>query len=196
MAQTLAERLKPASIDWSSLHKNYNPLLNLVRELIGIVPNCDPILEIWPPGFRTYNFLVPNMFNLPNTIFGSTSFKASMGLAMYASSKTACAYCTAHACSFALRRGARTEAIGGSRTAKEEAVVKLAEGLAQIPCTLTLADVQTVNQYFTPTETEWLVFSISMMGFLNKFMNAVGVELEQEAINDTAELLAKTGWQP
>jgi hypothetical protein len=35
-----------------------------------------------------------------------------------------------------------------------------------------------------------------MMGFLNKFMNAVGVELEQEAINDTAELLSKTGWKP
>ena len=65
-----------------------------------------------------------------------------------------------------------------------------------IPSTLTLADVESVHQYFSPTETEWLVFSISMMGFLNKFMNAVGVELEQEAIDDTAELLAKTGWHP
>jgi len=34
------------------------------------------------------------------------------------------------------------------------------------------------------------------MGFLNKFMNAIGVELEQETINDVAELLSKTGWQP
>ena len=196
MATTLAESLKPASVDWNTLHSDYNPLLNLVRELIGIIPNCDPILEIWQPGFRTYNLLVPNMFNLPKTIFGSKSFKASMGLAMYASSKAACAYCTAHACSFALRRGARTEAIAGSRTAKEQAVVTLAEGLAHIPSKLTLADVEAVKRHFTPTEIEWLVFSISIMGFLNKFMNAVGVELEQEAINDTAELLSKTGWQP
>jgi hypothetical protein len=196
MATTLAESLKPASVDWNTLHSDYNPLLNLVRELIGIIPNCDPILEIWQPGFRTYNLLVPNMFNLPKTIFGSKSFKASMGLAMYASSKAACAYCTAHACSFALRRGTRTEAITGSRTAKEQAVVTLAEGLAHIPSKLTLADVEAVKRHFTPTEIEWLVFSISMMGFLNKFMNAVGVELEQEAINDTAELLSKTGWQP
>src|SRR6185436_4149937 len=29
-----------------------------------------------------------------------------------------------------------------------------------------------------------------------KFMNAIGVELEQETINDVAELLSKTGWQP
>ena len=67
MATTLAESLKPASVDWDTLHSNYNPLLNLVRELIGIIPNCDPTLEIWPPGFRTYNLLVPNMFNLPGS---------------------------------------------------------------------------------------------------------------------------------
>src|SRR6188768_1585921 len=133
MAETLAESLKYASVDWKKLHYNYNPLLNLVRELIGIIPNCDPILEIWQPGFRTYNLLVPNMFNLPNTLFGNKSLKASMGLAMYASSKAACAYCTAHACSFALRRGARTEAIAGSRTPKEQAVVTMAEALAHVP---------------------------------------------------------------
>ena len=84
---TLAEGLQSASVDWGTLHRKYSPQLNLVRELIGIVPNCDPLLEIWPPGFRTYNLLVPNMFNLPNTLFGSKSFKASMGLAMYASNK-------------------------------------------------------------------------------------------------------------
>lgn len=196
MATTLAESLKPASADWTTLHNNYNPLLQLVKELIGIIPNCDPTLEIWQPGFRTYNLLVPNMLNLPQTLFGGKAFKASMGLAMYASSKAACAYCTAHACSFALRRGARPEAIFGSRTAKEQAVVTLAERLAHIPSVLTLADVQAVKQHFTPKETEWLVFSISLMGFLNKFMNAMGVELEQEAINDTAELLFKTGWEP
>jgi hypothetical protein len=196
MEKTLAESLKPASVDWNTLHSHYNPLLNLVRELIGIIPNCDPTLEIWPPGFRTYNLLVPNMFNLPDTLFGSKSFKASMGLAMYASSKVACAYCTAHACSFALRRGARAEAITGARTAKEQSVVTLAEGLATMPSTLTLANVEAVKEHFTPAETDWLVFSISMMGFLNKFMNAAGIELEQEAINDTAEVLSKTSWHP
>src|SRR4051794_41116548 len=35
-----------------------------------------------------------------------------------------------------------------------------------------------------------------MMGFLNKFMNAMGIELEQDAINDTAAVLSQTGWHP
>jgi hypothetical protein len=196
MTATLAEGLKPSLAKWETLHKHYDPLLGLVKELIGLIPNCDPILEIWEPGFRTYNLLVPNMFNLPNTLFGDKDFKASVGLAMYASSKEACAYCTAHACSFALRRGASTDAITGLRTPKEQAVVALAEGLAQIPARLSKEDIKTVREYFTEEQTEWLVYAISMMGFLNKFMNATGVELEQHAINDVAQLLSKTGWQP
>jgi len=130
---TLADHLKAAAIDWKTLHKNYNTLLNIVKELLGVMPNCDPFLEIWPPGFRTYNLLVPNMFNLPATLFGSKSFKASLGLAMWASSKDSCAYCTAHTCSFALRRGLSSEAIVGVRTEKEQAVVALSEGLSNIP---------------------------------------------------------------
>ncbi|MEL6981574.1 MAG: hypothetical protein AAFO29_04035, partial [Actinomycetota bacterium] len=33
-----------------------------------------------------------------------------------------------------------------------------------------------------------------MMGFLNKFMDALGVELEPEAIDDVANLIEPTGW--
>jgi hypothetical protein len=95
-----------------------------------------------------------------------------------------------------LRRGARAEAIGGSRTEKEQVVAAMAENLANVPSSLTTADVEAVQRYFSKSETEWLVYSISMMGFLTKFMNTMGIELEQEAINDTAELLSETGWQP
>lgn len=197
MIDTLAAALKSASVNFETLHKRYNPVLALVKELIGIIPNCDPVLEIWPTGFRSYNLLVPNLFNLPNTLFGNKSLKASMGLAMYGSSKAAsCAYCTAHACSFALRRGARSDAIKGTRTPKEQAVVALAEGLARIPADLKLDEVRAVKEYFSSAEVEWLVLSVSMMGFLNKFMNAMGVELEQDAINDTAAVLSQTGWSP
>lgn len=197
MIKTLASGLQPASVDFETLHKRYNPVLVLVKELIGIVPNCDPVLEIWPPGFRSYNLLVPNLFNLPQTLFGNRSFKASMGLAMYAASKTAsCAYCTAHSCSFALRRGASRDAIVGNRTPREQAVVALAEGLARIPADLTMDEINSVKKYFSGEQVEWLALAVSMMGFLNKFMNAMGIELEQDALNDTASVLAPTGWQP
>ena|SRR5215203_355863 len=197
MQKTLAAELQSASVDFGTLHRRYHPMLALVKEMIGIVPNCDTVLEIWPTGFRSYNLLVPNLFNLPNSVFGNKSFKASMGLAMYASSKAAaCAYCTAHTCSFALRRGASSDAIKGTRTPKEQAVVALAEGLARIPAELSLDDVRAAKEYFSSSEVEWLALSVSMMGFLNKFMDAMGIELEQDAINDTAPVLAQTSWNP
>lgn len=197
MTTTLADGLQSASVDFEALHKKYKPVLLLVKELIGVIPNCDPILEIWPPGFRSYNLLVPNLFNLPGLLFGNRSFKGSIGLAMYTASKTAaCAYCTAHACSFALRRGASADAIKGNCTSKEQAVVTLAKGLSRIPADLTVDDIENAKKFFTDSQIEWLVLSIGMMGFLNKFMNAMGIELEQDAINDTAAVLSETDWAP
>jgi len=51
-----------------------------------------------------------------------------------------------------------------------------------------------LRQHFSPADAEWIVMGVGMMGFLNKFMDGVGVELEQESIDDVAELIAPTGW--
>jgi hypothetical protein len=101
-ASTLAWELRGATVDMTELDKTYKPMLKLVRELIGVVPNCDSFLEIWPAGFRTYNLLVPNLLNLPASLMGQGAPKDLVGLAMYVSSRAAeCMYCSAHTCSFA-----------------------------------------------------------------------------------------------
>ncbi|MDP9428943.1 MAG: hypothetical protein M3Q47_08745 [Actinomycetota bacterium] len=56
----LVELLERDAVPVDTLQKRYGPLLELVRKLLGVVPNCDPYLEIWPPAFRTYNVMVPN----------------------------------------------------------------------------------------------------------------------------------------
>jgi hypothetical protein len=38
---------------WDELHDRYRALLKLVDNVLGVVPNCDRYLEIWPPAFRT-----------------------------------------------------------------------------------------------------------------------------------------------
>ena len=74
---------------FDELGETYKPDLAIVRELIGAVPNCDNHLEIWPPGFRTYNLVVPNFLNLPGSLLGQGAPKDLVGLAMYASSRAA-----------------------------------------------------------------------------------------------------------
>lgn len=194
---TLAQQLQSSAVSFKELHSNYHPMLELVRELIGVVPNCDPFLEIWPTGFRTYNLLVPNALNLPFSLWGMGAPKAQIGLAMYSASRTAdCAYCSAHTCSFALRRGASSAALVGDRKPHEAAVVAVAEAMSRIPSDLTRNHVTELTRHFSSADIEWIVLAVGMMGFLNKFMDAVGVELEAEAIADVGALLTPTGWNP
>lgn len=158
---TLANQLLPSSVAFSRLQQAYSPLLHLVNALIGVTPNCDPILEIWPIGFRTYNLLVPNFLNLPVSLLGRRSDKALLGLAMYTASQTAqCAYCTAHTCSFALRRGLSPGVFSGKISPKENVVIVLAEGLSSIPADISSTLMPTLKTYFSEAELEWLVLSI------------------------------------
>jgi hypothetical protein len=94
---TIAEHLESDIVEIDELHRTYGPMLHMVHELIGVIPDCDTYLEIWPPGFRTYNLCVPNFLNLPASLLRRDGVKAHMGLAMYVASRTAeCPYCSAH----------------------------------------------------------------------------------------------------
>lgn len=193
---TLAEHLEPDVVELEELHGTYGPMLHIVRELIGVVPDCDTYLEIWPAGFRTYNLCVPNFLNLPASVVSRSDLKAHMGLAMYTSSRTAeCPYCAAHTCSYALRRGASVDAVDGTnRTDLEQAVVTLAETMASEPSPWDRSIVDELGRHLSADDVEWVAMSVGMMGFLNKFMDAISVPLEVEAINDVSELIEPTGW--
>jgi alkylhydroperoxidase family enzyme len=194
-ANTLAQEIESATVGFAELEKDYRPMLKLVEQLIGVVPNCDPLLEIWPVGFRTYNLLVANLLNLPTALFGSGGPKDLVGLAMYASSRAAeCMYCSAHTCSFAIRRGVSPDAIVGHYSEVEAAVAAVAEGMGRVPADLTSDQVAELRRHLGPDEVEWVVHGAALMGFLNKFMDTMGVELEASAINDVKDLITATGW--
>lgn len=199
----LASLLKKDAVPMEILHERYGPLLKLVQILIGVVPNSDSYLEIWPPAFRTYNIVVPNFMNLPFGIFGiGGAPKDIVGLGTYVSSRAAeCPYCSAHTCSFALRRGAAPEKIaqallgGDNFSARELATIAVARSLSRIPCELTAEERQALHDAFSPAQAEWIVLGIVMMGFLNKFMDAIGVELEATTVAETATTLGPD-WSP
>jgi hypothetical protein len=201
---TLVPLLAADMVPWETLEERYDPLLKLVRVLLGVVPNCDRYLEIWPPAFRTYNIMVPNLLDLPFLIFGAGGAPGdAVGLGMYASSRAAeCPYCSAHSCSFALRRGASPEQVaqalvgdGAALGRGELATIAVARSLARIPCELTPAERDELLAAHGPRDAEWIVLAVAMMGFLNKFMNTIGVELEQPVHTEVAGLMG-AGWSP
>jgi len=192
---TLSRSLQSSSIDLSRLRGEYGPLLELVRLVIGVVPNCDSLLAIWPTGFRSYNLLVPNLLNLPFSVWGWGPPVVPLGLALYTASWTArCSYCTAHTCAFTLRRGTPPEALAGRRSPAESAAVAAAETLASIPCAFTREHREELLRHFSPRGAEGIALGVAMMGFLNKFMDAVGVDLEEAAVEEVSPVLLPTGW--
>jgi alkylhydroperoxidase family enzyme len=190
-AAPLTPLLRDAMVSWEVLAERHGPLLDLVETVLGVVPNCDRYLEIWPPAFRTYNVLVPNFLNLPVPVLGlGGPPPAVVGLAMYVASRTAaCPYCSAHSCSFAMRRGASPETVAAallperaSVSRGELATIAVARSLARVPCELTRGERTELLDVYGERSAEWIVLGAAMMGFLNKFMDAVGVELEQSVV--------------
>ena len=201
---SLTPLLRDSMLDWDVLDGRYHGLLRVVRMLIGVVPNCDRYLEIWPPAFLTYNVMVPNLLNLPVPLFGVGGPPPEVvGLAMYVSSRAAgCSYCSAHCCSFALRRGAAPDKIAaallpehGSFSRGELAAVAVARSLGRVPSELTAAERDELIDVYGERHAEWIALGAVMMGFLNKFMDAIGVELEQSTVAEVIDIMG-VGWSP
>lgn len=196
MEETFYKHLEPRAPSFATLHKEYDPLLQLIKLLIGTVPNCATVLELWPSAFKSYNMLIGNLLNMPFSLFGDPSRKRLMGLALYTSSASSgCSYCTAHTCSFALRRGLDESIVLGEANEKETAVINFAKNISAVPCTLTDDDLRDLQKHCSASEVEAVAMSVVMVAYLNKFMDVMGIELEQDSINDVSELLEKTSWE-
>lgn len=198
----LIELLQPEAVPIETLHARYGALLELVRRLLGVVPNCDAYLEIWPPAFRTYNIMVPNLLNLPLMMWGLGAPRATVGLAMYVSSRTAgCAYCSAHACTFALRRGATVDGVASALEAKsglsgaDRAAVGAARAMSRMPAAVDEEVRAALFRSFSARDVESIVLAVAMMGWLNKTMDALGTPLEEETAAEVSRVIAPSGWR-
>ena len=195
---TLAQLLRAAAADVDKLNAEYKPVVRIVRELIGVIPNCNPYLEIWPPAFRIFNVVIPNLLNLPHALMGTGAPKDLIGLTMYVASREAgCMYCTAHHCSFAIRRGVPVEAVVDEHYDEvEAAVADVASAMAHVPAELTTELVELLNKQVEPQDVEWIVLAVALSGFLTKTMDTLGVELEHETVADVELLIGDRGWSP
>jgi alkylhydroperoxidase family enzyme len=198
----LVELLRRDAVSMNTLHARYGALLELVGRLLGIVPNCDSYLEIWPPAFRTYNVMVPNLLNLPFMMWGLGAPRATVGLAMYVSSRTAgCAYCSAHACTFALRRGASVDAVASALedtpalSKADRIAVRVARAMSHVPAAVDEELRAELLRSFSARHAEDIILAVAMMGWLNKTMDALGVPLEEPTVADVSSIITPSGWR-
>jgi hypothetical protein len=175
-------------------------MFNFIFSLI-FSSKSDHYLEIWPPAFRTYNLMVPNFFNIPAYTVGVGECD-SAGLALYVSSRVAeCPYCSAHTCSYALRRGAKVETVAHALVPgyekfneKELATIAMARAVAKIPSEVNPEILERFHAAFpAPYDAEMVAMGAVGMGLLNKYMDSLGVPLEPQTVAETKALLQTEG---
>lgn len=195
--ECIEDVLSSKAVSFQELEKNYKPLLMMVRSLIGVVPNCDKTLEIFPPAFITYNLIVPNCLNIPHLLLGWSAPSDLIGLSLYYASKSYnCSYCMMHTCNFAMRRGVQTDVLKRTTqlSSKESAVINFATNLSSSPPTLTQNDRQALNDVLSPANVEWVFLGATMMSYLATFMASIGISMEKDAVEEGQDILNADGW--
>jgi hypothetical protein len=105
---SLVALLVDSMVPEDKIREKYPAIAAVVRVMIGMEPNSNAYLEIWPRAFKSFNLIIPNLMNAPFTHLGIgpgwTKGSALQGIGMFAVSRAAkCPYCTAHTCAYALR---------------------------------------------------------------------------------------------
>ena len=200
---SLADALSSSVIDDTVLHERHGPFIELARRLLGVQSNIYGYMEIWPTAFRSYNLMVPNFFNVPFPLLGLRPDAGLLGTAMYASSRAAqCMYCSAHSCTIAQRGGADIETLQqalnpeAAASAGVRAVLQVAAGMSTMPPSLTPVEVEDFYDHYGQQAADWLGHAVAMMGFLNKMMDAMGVDLEAKLVDEIQAVAGASDWTP
>lgn len=178
--------------------------LAIVQLMIGVRPTCSMVLHLWPPAYECYNLIVPNFLNCPQLLLpGNEKLRSLVPLTMWVVSRAnQCAYCAAHCCTFALRRGvdasvlrdAMDSVLSGkdgnkksTLTPTEYAVARVAYGLGTVPACLKPQDCHALAEYLSPSEIEWIVAATAMFGSFNKYMDGLALPLERSSYAETRD---------
>lgn len=188
---TLAAMLVKQRVPFSRLKTRHYGMMKMQKLLTGSAPNLDGYLAIYPPGFRSYLLLIPNMLNIPHLLLGTATPSAVIGVAMHYSSRAAKSrYCSLNSAVFALRRGI-PEAVLQSNMFSEgqAAAVDAALRLGSFPCTMTADCRKLLYKVHSRDDVEWIVVSIAMMGFVQKFADTCACNLESASYDMAGDFL-------
>ena len=173
-------------------------LLETSKSRMGFLPNSQLIMARRPDILRGFVQLA-SAINGP----GSTIDPQLRNLVSQMASRAAgCGYCMAHTAHTAGRVGvpdAKEEALWEYETSPlfssaERAVLRVAQGAAQVPNAVTDQDFAELKRHYTDAQIVDIVAVIALFGFLNRFNDTMATELESSPIEVGQRFLAQKGW--
>ena len=178
--------------------KDLQKLIEFYNETLGFCPNSIKTMHHRPR--IAYAFIEMNKAVMENNGHVTSALKR---LIAYISSNAAgCRYCQAHAIRAAERYGAsagQLENIWEYKThpafsEAERAALDFALASSVIPNTVTDEISGNLRKYWNDGEIVEMLGVIALFGYLNRWNDSMGTEMEDDAIESGKKYLAKEGW--
>ena len=185
------------------LDRNATPqaqkMASFYEETLGFTPNSLFTMMHRP---RIANaFVEMNQAVMENKGRVTNSLKRE--IAYLSSMTTGCRYCEAHAIRAAERYGStekRMEAIWDYKTDPvfsdaDRAAFDLAIAASQVPNGVTDAIAENIRNYWDEGEIVEILGVVALFGYLNRWNDSMGTELEQAAAVSAQEIIGNKGWE-
>ncbi len=141
---------------------------------------------------------------LTNTVFGSNEIdnQTKQLIALATSLSSGCKYCQSHTSHGAERAGVSVEKISKILdyensdlfSNQEKSVLNLAFASGKVPNQATKKHFDNLNKYFTSSQITMIVSVISLFGFLNRWNDTFGTEIEKIPGDFVEDELVPLGW--
>ena len=170
-----------------------------VEEALGVLPNSTLTMARWPELMQAFAQL-----NAVVMAERRVSGVLKQMVAAAVSTAAGCAYCQAHSSHVAQRRGADQEKIAAVWefetsplfSEAERAALRVAQGAGVTPNVVRDEDMAELLRHFDEEQVVEIVAVISNFGFLNRWNDTMGTELERSPLAWSREHLARAGWEP
>ena len=172
-------------------------LSDFFNETLGFCPNSVLTMQIRPRIAKA--FIELNMAVMENKGRITSSLKRELA---YLSSMTAgCRYCEAHAIRAADRYGSTSERLEhiweykthSSFTEGDRAIFDLAIAASQVPNAVDDTIAENMRKHWDEGEIVEVLGVIALFGYLNRWNDSMGTQLEEPAADDGNKYLGKKG---
>lgn len=175
-------------------------LIEFYEETLGFCPDSVKTMHHRPQ--IAYAFIEMNKAVMEN--HGRVTSALKRMIAYISSNAAGCRYCQAHAIRAAERYGAEQEKLNNiweyqthpAFSEAERAALDLAFAASTVPNSVTDEVAEVARQYWDVGEIVEIMGVIALFGYLNRWNDSMGTEMEPGAIESGEKLLQKRGWSP
>ena len=179
--------------------KETKELAEFFNETLGFCPNSVLTMQHRPAISKA--FINLNKAVMANE--GRVTSALKRMIAWVSSNATGCRYCQAHAIRAAERYGAEQEQLDNiweyrthpAFSDAERAALDFSLAASQVPNTVN-ADIKArLHEYWNDGEIVEMLGVISLFGYLNRWNDSMGTDIEDCAVESADQYLGKYGWE-